>query len=88
VKVRRTGGVAGQTRERSVALADLPHEDAASWQDLLADDRLQTIAEPGHPVPDAFTYHVACPPDSEEVALPEHAVPASVRALLARTLDA
>jgi hypothetical protein len=90
VQVRRTGGVAGQRRARTVALAELPDEDAAGWRDLLTEHRLQELAAsaPTRPVPDAFTYHVACPPDGEEVTLPEHGIPAPVRDLFQRTLGA
>jgi hypothetical protein len=87
LRLRRTGGLAGQTRERTVDLSELPGEDAASWRTLLASE-LRDLLEPGRAVPDAFTYHVASPPDSEEVALPEHRIPAEVRALFARTLEA
>ena len=41
---------------------------------------------PGRPIPDAFTYHVACPPEGEEVTLPEHGIPEPVRDLFQRTL--
>jgi hypothetical protein len=88
VQVRRTGGVAGQRRARTVALDDLPDEDARGWRSLLSDHGLQQLAAtpPSRPIPDAFTYHVACPPEGEEVALPEHGIPEPVRDLLRRTL--
>ena len=88
VQVRRTGGIAGQRRARTVALAELPDEDARGWRTLLAEHRLQDLASaaPSRPVPDAFTYHVACPPDGEEVTLPEHGIPEPVRDLIQRTL--
>ena len=88
VQVRRTGGLAGQRRARTVALDELPDEDAEGWRALLADHRLQELATgaPTRPVPDAFTYHVACPPDGEEVTLPEHGIPERVRDLFQRTL--
>ena len=89
VQVRRTGGLAGQRRARTVALEELPDEDAEGWRALLGHHRLQELAAsaPTRPVPDAFTYHVACPPDGEEVALPEHGIPEPVRDLFRRTLD-
>lgn len=90
VQVRRTGGVAGQRRARTVALGELPDEDAEGWRALLTQHRLQELAAsaPTRAVPDAFTYHVASPPDGEEVTLPEHGIPEPVRDLFARTLGA
>ena len=88
VQVRRTGGLAGLRRARTVALDDLPDDDAQGWRSLLAHDGLQQLAAtpPARPIPDAFTYHVACPPEGEEVSLPEHGIPEPVRDLLQRTL--
>ena len=90
VQVRRTGGLAGQRRARTVALAELSDDDARGWSALLAEHRLQELAAaaPTRPVPDAFVYHVACPPDGEEVTLPEHGIPEPVRDLIQRTLGA
>ena len=90
VQVRRTGGLAGQRRARTVALDELPDEDAQGWRSLLTEHRLQELASaaPTRPIPDAFTYHVACPPDGEEVTLPEHGIPEPVRDLFQRTLGA
>ncbi|MFC8502102.1 protealysin inhibitor emfourin [Pedococcus sp. NPDC057267] len=88
VRVRRTGGLAGQHRRRTVALGELPEADASAWRGLLADDGLRALAgRGGRLVPDAFTYHVACPPDSDEVDLPELDLPEDVRDLLSRTLE-
>ena len=88
VQVRRTGGLAGQRRARTVALAELPEDDAEGWRTLLSEHRLEALAAaaPTRPVPDAFTYHVACPPDGAEVTLPEHGIPEPVRDLFQRTL--
>ena len=90
VRVKRTGGVAGTTRERTVALERLPDDDARAWRHLLADDRLHALAkaaEEGDPAwPDAFCYTVHCDVPHVEVDLPEPAVPDEVRALLERTL--
>ena len=86
-RLRRTGGLAGRASERTLSLGELPDDDAASWRDLLDGDRLRAIASPGRTIPDAFTYHVACPPDADEVALSEHDIPGTVRALFARTLE-
>ena len=90
VHVRRTGGVAGITRERTVTLERLPEEDARAWRRLLADDRLHALAraaeERDRHRPDAFCYTVACDDPHVEVDLPEPAVPDEVRDLLERTL--
>jgi hypothetical protein len=89
VQVRRTGGVAGIRRARTVALDELPEEDAAGWRSLLEGGGLLRLAAapPARPTPDAFTFHVACPPEGEEVTLPEHGIPPPVRELFQRTLD-
>jgi Thermolysin metallopeptidase, alpha-helical domain/Thermolysin metallopeptidase, catalytic domain/Emfourin len=92
VSVRRTGGVTGVTRERTVSLERLPEDDARAWQRLLADDRLHALAraaeERDRQRPDAFCYTVACSDPQVEVDLPEPAVPDEVRELLERTLVA
>jgi Zn-dependent metalloprotease len=90
VRIRRTGGLAGQVRERTVAVDSLPNADASEWTDLLAGDRLSSLAQEaraGRTIPDSFTYHVACPPGSSEVNLPEQGLPEPVRDLFHRTLD-
>jgi len=90
LRIRRTGGIAGRAQERTVAVDSLPARDASAWTDLLAGDRLTALAQQarqGRTIPDSFTYHVACPPDSSEVNLPEHGLPDSVRDLFHRTLD-
>ncbi|NNM48034.1 protealysin inhibitor emfourin [Knoellia koreensis] len=89
VRIRRTGGLAGQVRERTVAVDSLPGADASAWSDLLAGDRLTTLAQQareGRTIPDSYTYHVACPPQGNEVTLPEHGLPEPVRDLFHRTL--
>ena len=88
VRVRRTGGLAGIRQARTVALSGLAEPDATQWRSLLADDGLHTLAAtpPGRAIPDAFTYHVACPPEGDEVTLPEHGIPDPVRELFRRTL--
>ncbi len=86
--MRRTGGLAGIRQARTVALSELAEPDATRWRSLLADDGLHALAAtpPGRTIPDAFTYHVACPPDGDEVTLPEHGIPDPVRELFRRTL--
>jgi hypothetical protein len=90
VSVRRTGGVTGVTRERTVSLERLPDDDALAWRRLLADDRLHALAraaeERDRQRPDAFCYTVTCADPVVDVDLPEPAVPDEVRELLERTL--
>ena len=88
VQVRRTGGLAGLRQARTVVLDELPEPDARGWRSLLDGGELAHLAAaaPRRPLPDAFTYHVACPPDADEVTLPEHALPGAVRDLFRRTL--
>ena len=74
VSVRRTGGVAGRTLERTVALEELPRADARAWRSLLADDRLPAIAGEAagrRGIPDAFCYGVRCEAPPLDVELPE-----------------
>ena len=90
LRLRRSGGLAGIPQERTVALDDLPHPDAHDWRVLLAGDGLnQLAAEPEQrSVPDSFVYHVAYPPDGDEVTVSEHGIPEAVRTLFQRTLGA
>jgi Zn-dependent metalloprotease len=89
VQVRRSGGFAGIRQQRTVALADLPDDDAQQWRGLLTGGALtELVARRGRAVPDAFTYHVACPPQAPEVDLPEPDLPEPVRSLFQRTLEA
>lgn len=91
VSVRRTGGFAGLTKERTVTLGELPTKDTRAWQSLLAGPRLQALAsarpeqEQGHP--DGYTYVVTCDRPEVTVRLPEPALPDKVRGLFDRTLD-
>ncbi|HYN66339.1 MAG TPA: protealysin inhibitor emfourin [Ornithinibacter sp.] len=89
VIVRRTGGFAGRTLERTVALGQLSDGDARAWQSLLADDGLPALAEAvaGRPrVPDAFCYGVRCARPPLDLELPEPELSDDVRSLLERTL--
>ncbi len=93
VSVRRTGGFAGRTVERTVELAELPKADARAWRSLLADDQLPAIADRasaggGRSIPDAFCYGVRCDAPPIDVELPEPELSDDVRALLERTLSA
>jgi len=85
VFVRRTGGFAGLTRERSVRLEELPRDDAQCWLSLLGGPQLSALAEgPSHP--DAFCYEVRCSLPHVHVSLPEPGLPGEIRDLLERTL--
>ncbi|MGL5819545.1 MAG: protealysin inhibitor emfourin [Phycicoccus sp.] len=87
VSVRRTGGLAGMVRERTVALRELPGDDTAAWRSLLAQRTLQALATADpRPVPDAFSYGVRCPAPEVDVTLPEQVLSDDVRGLLERTL--
>jgi hypothetical protein len=91
VSVRRTGGFAGRTVERTVELAELPQADARAWRSLLADDRLPALADRaagGAAIPDAFCYGVRCETPPIDVELPEPELSDDVRSLLERTLSA
>jgi hypothetical protein len=85
VLVRRTGGFAGMTRERSVRLGELPREDADQWSLLLATRRLSAFAN-GPARPDAYCYEVRCAVPPTQVSLSEPRLPEEVRGLLERTL--
>ncbi|SES29204.1 Thermolysin metallopeptidase, catalytic domain [Pedococcus cremeus] len=85
VLVRRTGGFAGLTRERSVRLEELPGDDADQWTHLLATRRLSAFSNgPIHP--DAYCYEVRCDAPPTRVSMPEPRLPEEVRGLLERTL--
>lgn len=86
VNVRRTGGFAGLTTERTVRLADLPPGDAKAWQTLLASRELHTMAATAPVVPDSFCYGVSCRRPSVDVTIPEPSLRDEVRLLLDRTL--
>ncbi len=90
VSVRRTGGFAGLRRERTVALAELPDDDADTWRTLLAGDRLEALAREsaaatGHP--DAFCYGVRCATPPLDVEIQEPELSSEVRSLFERTLS-
>ncbi len=89
VAVRRTGGFAGRTRERTVTLGELPEEDDRAWRDLLATDRLQGLAAAAdRDYPDAYCYGVRCAVPEVDVTVPEPVLTDDVRSLLERTLRA
>ena len=89
VNVRRTGGFAGRTLERTVTLADLPRRDARAWQSLLASDGLPALASQvagRRRMPDVFCYGVRCELPPVDVQIPEPELADEVRDLLERTL--
>ena len=74
VSVRRTGGIAGRTVERTVALGELPKRDARAWRSLLADDGLPALADrlAGRAQqPDTYCYGVQCAVPPLDLQLPE-----------------
>ena len=87
VLLRRTGGFAGQVRERQVSLGELPERDAKDWQHLLAAPTLQRIAastERTHP--DAYVYSVVCDEAGCDVTIQEPHLPEAIHSLFERTL--
>ena len=87
VVLRRSGGFAGQVRERRMALGELPERDARDWQHLLAAPTLQRIAastERTHP--DAYIYSVVCDEAGCDVTLQEPHLPEAIHSLFERTL--
>ena len=90
VSVRRTGGIAGRTLERTVVLDELPTPDTRAWQSLLAEDRLTSLAQEAaasRRIPDAFCYGVRCETPPLDVELPEPQLSDDVRGLFERTLS-
>ena len=89
LRLRRTGGLAGAPLTRTVDVAELPDGDGEQWLAILAGDGprgLQPLV-PRRTVPDSYAYHLASPPEGEEVTLAEHDLPAPVRDLFERTLS-
>src|SRR6478752_9492384 len=87
VVLRRTGGFAGQVRERRVAKGELSERDQKDWQHLLAAPTLQRIAastERTHP--DAFIYSVVCDEAGCDVTLQEPHLPEAIHSLFERTV--
>ena len=88
VLLRRTGGFAGQVRERQIALGELSERDAKDWQHLLAAPTLQRIAastERTHP--DAYIYSVVCDEAGCDVTIQEPHLPEAIHSLFERTLS-
>ena len=88
VLLRRTGGFAGQVRERQIALGELSERDAKDWQHLLSAPTLQRIAastERTHP--DAYIYSVVCDEAACDVTIQEPHLPEAIHSLFERTLS-
>ena len=85
--LRRTGGFAGQVRERQMALGELPDRDVKDWQHLLAAPTLQRIAATtARSHPDAYTYSVVCDEVGCNVTVEEPHLPEAIHSLFERTL--
>ena len=91
VAVTRSGGFAGRTVRREVALDNLPRRDAKAWNRVLSSDTLQVLetraaAAPERSQPDRFCYGVACDLPRVDVSIPEQHLPDDLRQLFDRTL--
>ena len=86
IEVRRSGGVAGITRERTVTLSELPDDDVRHWQEVFARGVLRMLAARATQR-DAFVYSVVCVPVDIDVTVAEPDLPQQVRDLLTRTLQ-
>jgi hypothetical protein len=87
LNLRRTGGLAGMVRERTVVLGELPGADVTAWRSLLAERTLTSLAGAvGTARPDSFSYGVRCATPSTDVTLPEQVLPDDMRTLFERTL--
>lgn len=87
LRVRRTGGLAGISRERATTLAELPPPDRRAWAGLLAGETLPDLAARSRPRPDAFSYCVTCDAASVDVEVAEPDLPTKIRRLFERTLS-
>ena len=83
VTIRRSGGLAGTTREVTVDVADLPPALATELTGYLQQARPQ---EPAAARPDAFSYQLTWHPDGPDLRVPEHDLPDPVRQLISDAL--
>lgn len=89
VVIRRTGGIAGLTRENRLAIDQLPAVDAQRWQRLLSGDSLHELAaDAPQSRADAFCYGIECAAPAVDVQIPEPALPEQTRKLFERALRA
>lgn len=89
LRVRRSGGVAGIMRDRTVVLGELPRADTDQWQTLVGSGALEEAASRGAhepPRPDAFSYRLTCPEAGIDVEISEQHLPGAVVELIERTL--
>ncbi|MCA0292808.1 MAG: M4 family metallopeptidase [Actinobacteria bacterium] len=91
VEVTRSGGVAGLTARRSVALDELPAPQQQQWRSVLGNRTLQTLdaqaaASAARQHPDTYCYGVSCPTPPTEVSIREQDLPDDLKALLEETL--
>ncbi|WP_035282267.1 protealysin inhibitor emfourin [Brevibacterium album] len=86
VRLDRSGGFAGLSREREFRLGELPAPDAEDWERLLSGPELPQWEEEPAPQPDRYVYRVECQAASLHVRLPESRLPDWVRELFRRTL--
>jgi hypothetical protein len=87
VLLRRTGGFAGLTKERRLALGELPDREARSWRQLLAAPTLAQIARDQTTHPDAYCYEVSCNHPEVHVTVAEPHLPEAIHSLFERTLE-
>jgi Thermolysin metallopeptidase, alpha-helical domain/Thermolysin metallopeptidase, catalytic domain len=83
--VTRTGGFAGLSQERTVALAALPDHERKAWTTALRQAGTLDL-DAAEPWPDAFCYGITCTHPEVDVQLPEHALPDALRQLVERLL--
>ena len=90
VAVTRSGGFAGRTVRREVALDNLPKRDAKAWNRVLSSDTSRcgtraaaTLSAPS-PTASATAWPAICP--CVDVSIPEQHLPDDLRQLFDRTL--
>jgi hypothetical protein len=86
IEVRRTGGVGGITRERTVTLSELPEDEVSHWQQVFTEGVLASLVG-GRSYPDSFVYTIVCVSVDVDVTVAEPDLPSQVRDLLVRTLQ-
>lgn len=86
--VRRTGGLAGLSRERSLMLGDLPAADAQAWATLLAGEHGVSRPPEAEATRDGFCYAVASSHHHVRFTVAEGQLSDAVRELFDRTLGA
>jgi hypothetical protein len=86
IEVRRSGGVGGITRERTVTLSELPEDEVLHWQQVFTEGVLRTLVG-GRSYPDTFVYTIVCMSADVDVTVAEPDLPSPVRDLLVRTLN-